>query len=363
VSIEPDEGNCREAWEARRRVTVTTWRGSHEGIAARTAPATIDARALRCNLPAGRATPLPAHAFAGLQDHGDAMAPVLETHQLTKAFGRTVAVRGVSLHIDAGETFGFLGRNGAGKSTFLQLVCGLLVPDAGEITLLGRRARSVPASARRDIGYVAQEPRFDPWMNAVALGRFVAPFFPGFDARFYDELLDLLGVPRGTRSEALSVGLRTRLALALALAHRPKLLVLDEPTAGLDPLARHEFHALLRETGRRNARATFFSSHLVEDVEKLADRVAIIHAGVLEFVGPFSLLTDEVRVFPQAARAAFVEDGALLGEAGRVVGLDVAPDELVGRASAQAWERLGVPARRLSFEDALVAVICGRRDR
>jgi ABC-2 type transport system ATP-binding protein len=291
------------------------------------------------------------------------VSAVVETIQLTKTFGRTQAVRAVSLHVGEGETFGFLGKNGAGKSTFIELVCGLLPPDDGEVVILGRRWRRVPPSARQHIGYVAQEPRFDPSSNADDLGRFIAPFYPTFDSRFFSTLLDLLSVPKKTRSDALSTGMRTRLALALALAHRPRLLILDEPTAGLDPLARHEFHALLLETARLSPRATFFSSHLIEDVQKLAQRVAIIDAGVVDFIGPLTALTEEVRAFPATARGELVSVGAVLGDKTRLLGVSLGPDEWVGRATPETWQRLGVPTRALSFEEALVAVIGRRRER
>jgi ABC-2 type transport system ATP-binding protein len=291
------------------------------------------------------------------------VSAVLETIRLTKTFGRTQAVRAVSLRVEEGETFGFLGKNGAGKSTFIELVCGLLPPDDGEVVILGRHWRRVPPSARQHIGYVAQEPRFDPSSNADDIGRFIAPFYPTFDSRFFSTLLDLLSVPKKTRSDALSTGMRTRLALALALAHRPRLLILDEPTAGLDPLARHEFHALLLETARLSPRATFFSSHLIEDVQKLAQRVAIIDAGVVDFIGPLSALTEEVRAFPATARGELVSVGAVLGDKTRLLGVSLGTDEWVGRATPEAWQRLGVPTRALSFEEALVAVIGRRRER
>lgn len=291
------------------------------------------------------------------------MSPILETIRLSRSFNGVPALRSISLHVNKGETFGFLGKNGAGKSTFIQSVCGLLEPDEGEVVLLGERWRSVPATARQRIGYVAQEPRFDPALNARELGRFVAPFYPTFDRRFFTDLLDLLSVPTERRSDALSTGMRMRLALALALAHRPPLLVLDEPTAGLDPLARHEFHALLKESARLSPRATFFSSHLVEDVQKMADRVGIVDGGALCFVGAPSALTNQVRAFPERARAEVAAVGAILGDPARLLGVTIQPDELVARASPEAWQRLGITTRLLTFEEALVAVIGRRRER
>lgn len=285
------------------------------------------------------------------------MATVLETRRLTRRFGGQTAVRSVSLRIEEGESFGFLGRNGAGKSTFIQMVCGVIAPDDGDITLLGRTARAVPASWRQHIGYVAQEPRFDPWLTATGLGDFVAPFFPTWDRTFYRELLELLAVPDRQRIETLSVGIRARLALAVALAHRPRLLILDEPTAGLDPLARRDFHVLLARTAASHPRATVFSSHLIDDVERLAGRIGIIDHGALVYDGQLAGLGDEVRRFDAALRPSLPPEVAVLGPA------EGHPDQLVGRATDAVWEASGVEATPLAFEAALIAVLARQRER
>jgi ABC-2 type transport system ATP-binding protein len=285
------------------------------------------------------------------------MATVLETRRLTRRFSGRTAVQSVSLRVEEGETFGFLGRNGAGKSTFIQMVCGVIAPDDGEITLLGRTAKAVPAAWLHHIGYVAQEPRFDPWLTATGLGDFVAPFFPTWDRAFYRELLEILTVPDRQRIETLSVGVRARLALAVALAHRPRLLILDEPTAGLEPLARRDFHVLLERTAASHPRATFFSSHLVDDVERLAGRIGIIDDGALMYQGPVAGLGDEVRRFDAASRPALPPGVATLGVANEHPGM------LVGRATPTVWATFGGEAIPLSFEDALVAMLGRKRER
>ena len=281
---------------------------------------------------------------------------VLQTRSLQKRYGGTSAVDNVSLQLCEGETYGFLGQNGAGKSTFIRMVCGVIAPDAGEIELMGRVAERVPASWRRDIGYVAQEPRFDPWMTPLELGAFVAPFFPGHDVKLYRDLLDDMRVPRAKRIEGLSVGIRARLAVAVALAHKPRLLILDEPTAGLDPVARRDFHELLARTAAAHPRATFFSSHIIDDVERLAGRIGILDQGALLYDGSIHALLAEVRSTPADARDHLPPGATVISTLGRGPAL-----RLVVRATAEGWARNDGEAASLYFEDIVVAFLGQRR--
>ena len=144
--------------------------------------------------------------------------------------------------VSQGEVYGLLGRNGAGKTTMLRILMGIVRPDAGTIELLGKRTKRVTVSLKQRIGYVSQEPMFYSWMTAEHLGRFVGSFYPTWDKQEFSRLLDALDVPKDRRAADLSGGTRSKLGLALARAPRPELLLLDEPTAGLDPVARREFH-------------------------------------------------------------------------------------------------------------------------
>lgn len=291
------------------------------------------------------------------------MTVALAARSLRKRFGRRTVIDGLELAVDEGETYGFLGRNGAGKSTVIHMLLGVLRPDGGEIELLGRRARATPPAWRRDVGFVAQEPRFDPWATARDLGAFLRPFYPTWDDAHFRELLGALGVPVEQKSETLSVGTRTRLALALALAHRPRVLILDEPTAGLDPIARRVFQDILRETARAHARTTFFSSHNVDDIERLADRVGVLDGARLRYEGPIADVTDSVRAvsldgwYDPAAAPPAPPGFELLRVTHR-------PRYVVTyRAAPAQWESVGLaPERveRLSFEDAVVALMTPR---
>ena len=220
---------------------------------------------------------------------------VLRTVGLRKAFGRTMALDGLNLEVREGEIYGFLGRNGAGKTTTIRALMGILQPDAGEVVLLGRAMARVDTETKRHIGYVSQEPHFYPWMTGTQLGRFVGGFYPTWDHAEFRRLMGALQLPLDRRFSHLSGGMQMKLALALALAHRPALLILDEPTAGLDPVARREFLDILAGQARQRGRTTLFSSHLIEEVDRVADRIGIIEAGRMRYEGSLAELKATVR--------------------------------------------------------------------
>lgn len=210
-------------------------------------------------------------------------------------YGRVQALDGLSLDARAGEIYGYLGRNGAGKTTTLRILMGIVGADSGEIEVLGERVKRIPVELKRRIGYVSQEQTFYPWMTAAQLGRFVAAFYPTWDAQEFSRLLAVLDVPPDRRSSTLSGGTRAKLALALALAPRPDLLLLDEPTTGLDPVARREFNDLVVAMVAQRGTTTLFSSHLVDEVEAVATRVGIVQAGRMRIEGEVSHLMQRVR--------------------------------------------------------------------
>jgi ABC-2 type transport system ATP-binding protein len=201
----------------------------------------------------------------------------------------------MSVSARTGEVYGFLGRNGAGKTTTLRILMGIVPADSGQIHLFGEPIKRVSVAVKRRIGYVSQEQNFYPWMTARQLGDFVAAFYPSWDAHEYERMLAVLDIAPNQRSVELSGGTRTKLALALALAPRPPLLLLDEPTAGLDPVARREFHDLVSEVVRERGVTVFLSSHLVDEVEAIASRVGIIQAGRMRVEGDVPTLREKVR--------------------------------------------------------------------
>lgn len=246
-----------------------------------------------------------------------AQPDAIEVRGLAKRYGRVEALRGVDLTVRPGDVYGFLGRNGAGKSTTIRILMGITKPTAGRVRMFGDEGGRDLVRWRQRIGYVAQEQSFYGWMSAETLGRFVRGFFPRWDDAEYSRLLRVLDVPRGRRVRTFSGGTKVKLALALALAHRPPLLVLDEPTAGLDPVARREFLEMVRDEAVRSGRTTFFSSHLVDEIELVARRVAILEDGRTRYEGDVRALVERVRL----VRAPEPIDGQALFQAVDSVGL------------------------------------------
>jgi ABC-2 type transport system ATP-binding protein len=223
------------------------------------------------------------------------MSDAIRLTDLCVRYGRIRALDGLTLAVARGEIYGFLGRNGAGKTTTLRVLMGIVGADSGTIELFGEAMKRVSVATKRGIGYVSQEQNFYPWMTPLQLGRFVAAFYPTWDQGEYSRLLRVLDVPPDRRSGVLSGGTRTKLGLALALAPRPPLLLLDEPTAGLDPVARREFNDLVAKMAAERGTTVFLSSHLVDEVEGIATRVGIVQVGRTSIEGRVDELRERVR--------------------------------------------------------------------
>jgi len=210
----------------------------------------------------------------------------IETSQLTRTFGRVCAVNSVSLGVPEGAVFGLLGANGAGKSTLLRLLAGHLKPTSGMATVLGRPSYPGEAARWLRMGYVSQARYLPGWMTAAECLRFARALRQHWDEAKVEGLISRLEVPLGTRIRDLSRGHYVRLQIGLALAHNPELILLDEPTSGLDPAGRRELLAILIEEIGLPGRTVVLSSQLVEDIERMADMVAIIDRGRVVASGP-----------------------------------------------------------------------------
>lgn len=226
----------------------------------------------------------------------DPASAVLSACGLKKSFGKVQAVDGLDLTVYEGEIYGFLGVNGAGKTTALRMLMGIIKADDGSLELLGEKTRRATIKQKQSIGYVSQEQTFYPWMTCRALGRFVGGLYPNWDATEFERLVKVLDLPLDRKASQLSGGMRVKLALALALAPRPALLILDEPTSGLDPLARREFLEIIQQEAREHGRTTLFSSHIIGEIERVADRVGIIHRGRMLYEGSLEKLRASVRL-------------------------------------------------------------------
>ena len=205
--------------------------------------------------------------------------PVIQMKGVRKAFGKKQVLRGVDLSVPAGETFAFLGRNGQGKTTTIRMLLGLIRPDEGEVRVLGLDPRTDALEIRRRVGYVAEDQVMFGWMRVGQLLGFVAPFYPTWDAAWAKQLSDRFELSLKTRVKHLSKGQGVRVALMLALAHRPELVILDDPTLGLDPIMRKEFLRDLVTHLQGEKVSVFFSSHLLYEIEPVADSVVILDHG------------------------------------------------------------------------------------
>ena len=208
------------------------------------------------------------------------MQPVVEIKNVTKRFGQTLALDDVSLQIPPGVVCAVLGANGAGKSTAIRMLLGLEDPDSGRTEVLGMNSRSHALEIRGRVGYVADQPPLYDWMTVDEIGWFAAGFYPtGYQAEF-EQLIRKFDLDGRQKISALSKGMRAKVALALAMSHRPELLILDEPTSGLDPLVRREFLESMIDVSAEG-RTVLLSSHQVSEVERVADIVVILLNGRL----------------------------------------------------------------------------------
>lgn len=216
----------------------------------------------------------------------------IETHDLSKQFGTVHAVSALNLRVACNQVTGFLGRNGAGKSTTIKMLLGMTHPTSGSGLLLGHSITDPKQNleARRQVAYCGEDKQLYAYMTVKQLIHFTASFYPDWRSEVASSLLHRFQLPPDRKIKALSKGMRTKVALLLALARRPSLLILDEPTEGLDPVAIEE---LLQTLSGLPADGTtvFFSSHQISEVERIADRACIIDRGRLAV----DLSLDEIR--------------------------------------------------------------------
>jgi ABC-2 type transport system ATP-binding protein len=221
----------------------------------------------------------------------------IEIVDLRKQYGGVEAVRGLNLRVPAGSIFGFLGRNGAGKTTTIKVLLGMARPTSGSARVFGLAADDPSRSVeiRRRTGFVSEDKDLYDFMTVEEIVRFTASFFPRWRGDLQQRYLRAFELPPDRRVKALSRGMRTKLALLLALCRGAELLLLDEPTSGLDPAVAEEVLQALVEHAGREEMTIFFSSHQIAEVDQIADRVAIMHAGRAVVSGALDDLRENFR--------------------------------------------------------------------
>ena len=212
------------------------------------------------------------------------MTAILEAHALGRRYGRRQALTDCTLKIPPGHVVGLVGPNGAGKSTLLKLACGLLNPTSGSISVLGDTPGSGPEQLAR-VGFLAQDAPVYPHLSVADHLRLGAHLNPNWDRRFVEERIGQLGLDPTQKAGKLSGGQRAQLALTVAAGKRPELLLLDEPVASLDPLARREFLKHLMESVADNGTSVILSSHLISDLERVCDFLVVLVSSRVRLAG------------------------------------------------------------------------------
>jgi len=252
----------------------------------------------------------------------DALDNVIVTEHLSKAYGPKWVVRDLNLRVPRGCVYGFLGRNGAGKSTTIKMLLGMARPDAGQALLLGEDVVALTPATRARIAYMAEGHPLYGWMSIGQIVRFTRSFYDQWDQPLVDQILDHFELSKHQKCGRLSRGQQAQVSLALAVAPDPELLILDDPTLGLDTVVRREFLEALIQLIQSRGRTILFSSHVLGDVERVASRIGVMVDGVLRVDCPTETFRESVRKV--------------------VAEFDDEPPEFPGCEGLVSWRRMGV---------------------
>ena len=249
-----------------------------------------------------------------MPDHfPSAATPIVDVQRLTRQFDRKTALNELTLTVPRGGVFGLIGGNGAGKTTLIRHILGMLKAPTGSIRVFGLDPVENPVAVLGRIGYLSEDRDLPNWMRVHELIRYTQAFYPNWDPRYAEELRDAFDLDPKAKVKTLSRGQRARAGLLVALAHRPELLVLDEPSSGLDPVVRRDILGAIIRTIADEGRTVFFSSHLLDEVERVADRVAIIHEGRIMLTASMDEIKESHRRMTLRFGKAMSQPPALVG--------------------------------------------------
>jgi ABC-2 type transport system ATP-binding protein len=292
----------------------------------------------------------------------------IETRNLARTFGKFEAVKGVDLKVHKGTVFGLLGVNGAGKSTVIKMIVGHLKPTRGEIRVLGRTLGEDFIEIRKRVAYVSENRYLYEWMTVAESLRFTRAFHETWDDQKAADLLKRFSLPPEKKVRQLSRGNRARLCLLLALSYNPELIILDEPTSGLDPIVRRDFIENIVSEIAEEGKTVLFSSHIVEEVERVADYVGIMDEGELLMVSTIDEVKSSYKRVRYATNGSRPEvagvPGVLAVETGRheqiltVTGWSDETLRLLGERGVKNPEVLPI-----SLEDIFVNTVRAERER
>jgi ABC-2 type transport system ATP-binding protein len=224
---------------------------------------------------------------------------------LSRRFGSKVVLDDVSVYIPRGSVFGLVGENGAGKTTLIKHILGLLRAESGSVQVFGLDPVADPVSVLGRIGYLSEQPDLPGWMRVDELLRYTRAFYPEWDSAYAEELREQFDLDPAARISTLSKGQRAKAGLLAAQAHRPELLLLDEPSSGLDPLVRRTILEAVIRTVADEGRTVLFSSHLLEEIERVSDVIAMLHRGKLVLCGSLDDIKAQHRRFTVRFETAF----------------------------------------------------------
>ncbi len=211
---------------------------------------------------------------------------VISVTGLSRHYGTRAALENVSLFVPRGGVFGLVGENGAGKTTLIKHLLGLLRAETGAVRVFGRDPIAEDVEVLSRVGYLSEERDFPAWMRVDEVMRYTEGFHARWDRGYAEQLRQQFGLSGSARVRTLSQGQQAKLGLLLALAYRPELLILDEPSSGLDPLVRRDILEAIIRSVAEEGRTVFFSSHLLDEVERVSDYLTMLHRGQVVFSGP-----------------------------------------------------------------------------